>query len=53
MLALFKDDQLAFMKIWKELTQDRYCCLKMKENQLTSFFRKLGDENETLGFQVG
>jgi hypothetical protein len=25
----------------------------MKENQLTSFFRKLGDESETLGFQVG
>jgi hypothetical protein len=24
--------------------------MKMKENQLTSFFRKLGDDNETLGF---
>jgi len=53
MLALFKDDSISFMKIWKELTQDRYSCLKMKENQLTSFFRKLGDESESLGFQVG
>jgi len=32
MLGMFKDDTISFMKIWKQLTQDRYSCLKMKEN---------------------
>ena len=32
MLARFKSDQVSFMKIWKQLTQDRYKCLKIKEN---------------------
>lgn len=50
MLGLFKTDLVTFMKIWKELTQNRYDCLKIKENQISSFFRKLGDENESLGF---
>jgi hypothetical protein len=50
MLGLFKADLVSFMKIWKELTQNRYSCLKIKENQISSFFRKLGIENETLGF---
>lgn len=50
MLAKFKNDQVSFMKIWKQLTQDRYQCMKIKENQLTKFFRLLGDENDDLGF---
>jgi hypothetical protein len=50
MLEMFKNDLKTFMKVWRELTQDRYRCLKIKENQLTSFFRKLGAENDTLGF---
>lgn len=32
MLGLFKSDLVSFMKIWKELTQNRYDCLKIKEN---------------------
>lgn len=32
MLGMFKEDTISFMKIWKQLTQDRYRCLKMKEN---------------------
>lgn len=50
MLGRFKEDQVSFMLIWKEFTQDRYQCLKIKENQLTKFFRKLGEENSSLGF---
>mmetsp|Transcript_20713 Transcript_20713/g.31744 ORF Transcript_20713/g.31744 Transcript_20713/m.31744 type:complete len:409 (-) Transcript_20713:54-1280(-) len=53
MIALFKADQQSFMQVWKEFTQDRYNCLKIKENQLTKFFRKLGetgDRNNSLGF---
>ena len=38
------------MKVWRQLTQDRYRCIRIKENQLTSFFRKLGAENDSLGF---
>jgi hypothetical protein len=26
MLDRFKNDQISFMKIWKQLTQDRYNC---------------------------
>ena len=40
------------MKVWKEFTQKRYQCFKIKENQLTGFFRKLGDDNPTLGFPL-
>lgn len=50
MLGMFKDDTGDFMKIWKQLTQDRYRCMKIKENQLTRFFRQLGMVNDTLGF---
>ena len=50
MLALFKNDLVSFMKIWKELTQNRYKCLKIKENQISTFFRKLGLECDSLGF---
>jgi hypothetical protein len=50
MLGMFKKDLLTFMKVWRAVTQDRYKCLKIKENQLTSFFRKLGAENDSLGF---
>jgi hypothetical protein len=32
MLDKFKNDQSSFMKIWKQLTQDRYQCFKIKEN---------------------
>jgi hypothetical protein len=39
----FKSDEESFMKVWKEFTQDRYRCAKIKENQLTKFFRRLGD----------
>lgn len=39
------------MKIWKEFTQKKYNCFKIKEKQLEKFFRKLGEENETLGFR--
>lgn len=49
-LGAFKADIISFMKIWKELTQNRYNCLKIKENQISSFFRKLGNENDSLGF---
>ena len=53
MITLFKTDQARFMQVWKEFTQDRYNCLKIKENQLTQFFRKLGEKGEkeqSLGF---
>mmetsp|Transcript_7183 Transcript_7183/g.12108 ORF Transcript_7183/g.12108 Transcript_7183/m.12108 type:complete len:1503 (-) Transcript_7183:75-4583(-) len=53
MITLFKNDQQAFMQVWKEFTQDRYNCLKIKENQLTKFFRRLGDfgdKQTSLGF---
>jgi hypothetical protein len=53
MITMFKTDQSRFMQTWKEFTQDRYNCLKIKENQLTKFFRKLGEKGEkdtSLGF---
>ena len=53
MITKFKNDLACFMKVWKELTQDRYRCHKIKENQLTSFFRRLGDfgdKDNSLGF---
>ena len=50
MLGRFKNDTISFMKVWKELTQDKYKCFKIKEKSLTDFFRKLGEVNETLGF---
>ena len=30
------------MKIWKEETQIKYNCKKIKENQLIQFFKNLG-----------
>lgn len=53
MISLFKNDQQAFMQVWKELTQEKYNCMKIKENQLTKFFRRLGDfgdRDSSLGF---
>jgi hypothetical protein len=53
MITMFKTDQARFMQTWKEFTMDRYHCLKIKENQLTKFFRKLGEKGEkesSLGF---
>lgn len=53
MITKFKNDLACFMKVWKELTQDRYRCHKIKENQLTRFFRRLGDfgdKDNSLGF---
>jgi hypothetical protein len=53
MLSLFKNDLKCFESVWKVFTQDRFDCIKMKENQLTKFFRKLGengDKNTSLGF---
>jgi len=41
------------MQVWKDLTLDKYRCLKIKENQLTKFFRQLGeygDKYSSLGF---
>jgi hypothetical protein len=32
MITKFKNDLTCFMKVWKELTQDRYKCHKIKEN---------------------
>lgn len=32
MITKFKNDLACFMKVWKELTQDRYRCHKIKEN---------------------
>ena len=52
-ISLFKYDQSKFMNVWKEFTQDRYKSLKIKENQLSKFFRKLGEKGEkeqSLGF---
>jgi len=31
MLQNFKRDQESFMKVWKDYTQDRYQCIKIKE----------------------
>lgn len=53
MITKFKNDLQSFMIVWKELTQDRYRCHKIKENQLTQFFRRLGefgDKDNSLGF---
>lgn len=35
MMKLFKNDLQSFMIVWKELTQDRYRCHKIKEKDLT------------------
>lgn len=32
MIYLFKTDQSSFMKVWKQFTQERYRCMKIKEN---------------------
>lgn len=40
------------MAVWKEFTQKKYDCFKIKEKQLESFFRKLGQDNESLGFSI-
>jgi hypothetical protein len=51
-LGQFKIDSVSFMEVWKEFTQKKYQCFKIKENQLTSFFRKLGEINPSLGFPL-
>jgi len=50
MLGQFKNDFMAFMKVWRELTQEKYKCFKIKENQIIRFFRDLGRISDTLGF---
>jgi len=43
----------SFLQVWKRFTQDRYNCIMIKENQLTRFFRELGeigDKETSLGF---
>jgi len=53
MIALFKSDLAHFMQVWKEFTQKRYSCFKIKENQLEGYFRRLGDFGDadtSLGF---
>ena len=52
MLDRFKNDQISFMKVWKQLTLDKYSCQKIKESQLSQFFRLLGEENKELGFPL-
>jgi hypothetical protein len=55
MITLFKNDQQSFMRVWKKYTQDRYNCKCIKENQLTKFFRELGeigDKESSLGFSA-
>ena len=55
MITMFKDDQKAFMRVWKKFTMDKYRCFKIKESQLHSFFRELGhygDKNSSLGFSA-
>jgi len=39
-LTRFKDDLENFMKVWIRFTE-RYQCIKIKENQLLAFFKKL------------
>jgi len=53
MIEVFKRDLSAFMLVWKQETQARYRCLKIKEKQLPRFFRVLGDHGgsaASLGF---
>lgn len=52
MLGQFKNDFLTFKKVWKFFTLERYKCFKIKENQITGFFRELGLINESLGFHT-
>lgn len=50
----FQQDLGNFEKVWKKFTQTRYNCQRIKENQLTPFFRELGetggDKESSLGF---
>lgn len=53
MITKFKTDQTRFLDVWQEFTKAKYNCKKIKENQLTKFFRKLGekgDKKDSLGF---
>jgi hypothetical protein len=52
-ITQFKQDLPSFLQVWKRFTQDRYHCIMIKENQLTRFFRELGeigDKDSSLGF---
>ena len=52
-ITKFNEDKKNFMNCWALFTQERYRCRKIKENQLTKFFRKLGeigDRDSSLGF---
>lgn len=52
-ISLFQNDLKAFMEVWKLFTQKKFKCKKIKEKELTSFFRELGkkgDYNTSLGF---
>ena len=59
MIKKFKSDLGTFKEVWKQFTQDKYKCLKIKEKLLLDFFRKLGelsdiesnsDGSKSLGF---
>ena len=55
MITHFKKDLKAFMNVWKKFTIHKYRCFKIKENQLTYFFRELGkhgDKESSLGFSI-
>jgi len=43
MIKKFKSDLNTFKEVWKQFTQDKYKCLKIKEKLLLDFFRKLGE----------
>ena len=53
MISKFKKDLLDFMSVWKEFTQHKYRCKKIREKDLLEFFKRLGetgDKNTSLGF---
>lgn len=53
-ISMFKCDRDIFMQVWKKFTQDKYNCLKIKENKLPLFLRELGElennQDHTMGF---
>lgn len=53
MLKRFGADKDVFMGVWKQFTQKKFKCQRIKEKQLPAFFRELGEigsEETTLGF---
>jgi hypothetical protein len=52
-ISLFQNDLKQFMEVWKKFTQEKSKCKKIRERELTMFFRELGkrgDYNTSLGF---